>query len=107
MYVNICFYFLLFRESLLKIPTYLRKYSAISVYAHTLFKNITILKKCTSNVDLAKEVLEFLLKHKEFSMSKQAELHIELAKVFELQYKQLDLVSISRLFKYIKMPLSI
>jgi len=59
-----------------------------------LFKNITILKKCTSNVDLVKEVLEFLLKHKEFLMSKQAELHIELAKVFELQYKQLDLVSI-------------
>jgi len=72
-----------------------------------LFKNITILKKCTSNVDLAKEVLEFLLKHKEFSMSKQADLYIELAKVFELQYKQLDLVSISRLFKYITMPLRI
>ncbi|XP_022164341.1 fanconi-associated nuclease 1-like [Myzus persicae] len=80
-------------ESLLKIPTYLRKYSAISVYAHTLFKNITILKKCTSNVDLTKEVLEFLLKHKEFSISKRADLHIELAKVFESQYKQLDLAA--------------
>lgn len=80
-------------ESLSKIPTYLRKYSAISVYAHTLFKNITILKKCKSNKDLAKEVLEFLLKHKEFSMSKQADLHIELAKVFEIQYKQLDLAA--------------
>uniref|UniRef100_A0A2S2PDF8 Fanconi-associated nuclease n=1 Tax=Schizaphis graminum TaxID=13262 RepID=A0A2S2PDF8_SCHGA len=80
-------------ESLSNIPTYLRKYSAISVYAHTLFKNITILKKCTSNVNLAKEVLEFLLKHKEFSMSKKALLHIELAKVFELQYKQLDLAA--------------
>jgi len=75
------------------------------VYAHTLFKNITILKKCTSNVNLAKEVLEFLLKHKEFSMSKKAHLHIELAKVFELQYKQLDLVSILKvilIFRYKK-----
>lgn len=77
-------------ESLSKIPTYLRKYTAISVYAHTLFKNITILKKCTSNINLAKEVLEFLLKYKEFSISKQADLHIELAKVYETQYKQLD-----------------
>lgn len=90
--------FVIFRESLSKIPTYLRKYSAISVYAHTLFKNISILKKCTSNVNLAKEVLEFLLKHKEFSMSKQADLHIELAKVYETQYKQLDCVSILKLF---------
>eukprot|EP00102_Acyrthosiphon_pisum_P023119 XP_016660329.1 PREDICTED: fanconi-associated nuclease 1 [Acyrthosiphon pisum] len=80
-------------ESLLKIPTYMRKYSAISVYAHTLFKNITILKKCNSNKDLCKEVLEFLLKHKEFSISKQADLHIELAKVFESQYKQLDVAA--------------
>ncbi|KAL4121330.1 hypothetical protein QTP88_013864 [Uroleucon formosanum] len=77
-------------ESLLKIPTYMRKYSAISVYAHTLFKNITILKKCTTNKDLCKEVLEFLLKHKEFSISKLPDLHIELAKVFESQYKELD-----------------
>jgi len=74
----------------------MRKYSAISVYAHTLFKNITILKKCNSNKDLCKEVLEFLLKHKEFSISKQADLRIELAKVFESQYKQLDVVSISK-----------
>lgn len=98
-YIHFCFCFPIFRESLLKIPTYLRKYSAISVYAHTLFKNITILKKCTSNVDLTKEVLEFLLKHKEFSISKRADLHIELAKVFESQYKQLDLVSILMLLK--------
>lgn len=68
------------------------------MYAHTLFKNITILKKCTSNINLAKEVLEFLLKYKEFSISKQADLHIELAKVYETQYKQLDRVSILRLF---------
>lgn len=43
-------------------------------------------------------MLEFLLKHKEFSMSKQADLHIELAKIYETQYKQLDRVSILRLF---------
>lgn len=97
-YSHIYFCFVIFREYLSKIPTYLRKYSAISVYAHTLFKNITILKKCTSNINLAKEVLEFLLKHKEFSVSKQADLHIELAKVYETQYKQLDCVSILRLF---------
>jgi len=76
----------------------LQKYSAISVYAHTLFKNISILKKYSSNIDLAKEVLEFLLKHKEFSMSKQADLHIELAKIFESHQKNLELVSISKLF---------
>lgn len=75
----------------------MQKYSAISVYAHTLLKNITILKKCTTNKDLCKEVLEFLLKHKEFSISKLPDLHIELAKVFESQYKQLDCVSISKL----------
>lgn len=74
----------------------MQKYSAISVYAHTLFKNITILKKSTEK-DLAKEVLEFLLKHKQFSMSKQADLHIELAKVFECQYKQLNEVSILKI----------
>jgi len=44
-------------------------------------------------MDLKKEVLEFLLKHKEFLMSKRANLHIELAKVLESQYKQLDNVS--------------
>lgn len=72
----------------------MRKYSAVSVYAHTLFKNITILKKSTTDKDLAKEVLEFLIEHKEFSKSKQTDLHIELAKVFESQYKRLDLVSL-------------
>lgn len=77
------------RDSLSKIPTYMRKYSAVSVYAYTLFKNISILNK----MDLKKEVLEFLLKHKEFLMSKRANLHIELAKVLESQYKQLDNVS--------------
>lgn len=71
----------------------MRKYSAMSVYAHTLFKNISTLKKSTEK-DLVKEVLEFLLKHKEFTMSKRANLHIELAKVFESQYKQLNDVSI-------------
>lgn len=70
----------------------MRKYSAISVYAHTLFKNISILKKATEQ-DLVKEVLEFLLKHRQFSMSKQADLHIELAKVLDSQYKQLNNVS--------------
>lgn len=82
------------RETFQKIPTYMRKYSAVSVYAHTLFKNITILKKSTTDKDLAKNVLEFLLKHKEFSKSKLTDIHIELAKVFESQYKQLDLVSL-------------
>lgn len=105
MYIYICLIVYLicfdtFRESISKIPTYLRKYSAISVYAHTLFKNISILKKCSNNINLAKEVLEFLLEHKEFSISKKADLHIELAKVYESQYKQLDSVSTLRLFKY-------
>lgn len=81
--------FLYISESLQKIPTYMRKYSAVSVYAHTLFKNISILNK----TNLKKEVLEFLLQHKEFLMSKQADLRIELAKVFESQYKELDNVS--------------
>ncbi|XP_025420501.1 uncharacterized protein LOC112690664 isoform X2 [Sipha flava] len=78
------------RDSFLELPTYLRKYSAVSVYAHVLFKNISILKKSTANKNLAKEVLEYLLKHKEFSMSKIPDLHIELAKVFESQFKQLN-----------------
>lgn len=82
------------RDSFCTIPTYMRKYSAVSVYAYTLFKNITVIKKSTTDKDLAKEVLEFLLKHKKFSVSKQADLRIELAKVFESQYKQLDLVTI-------------
>lgn len=72
----------------------MRKYSAISVFAHTLFKNISILKKSSTDKDLVKVVLEFLLKYKTFLVSKQADLHIELAKVFESQYKQLNLVSI-------------
>jgi len=64
----------------------MRKFSAASVYAHMLFKNISILNK----TDLKKEVLEFLLQHKEFLMSKRADLLIELAKLFESQYKQLN-----------------
>lgn len=71
----------------------MRKYSAVSVYAYTLFKNVSILKKSTTDIDLTRDVLEFLLKHKEFFTSKRAELHIELAKVFETQYKQIDSVS--------------
>lgn len=71
----------------------MRKYSAISVFAHTLFKNISIFKKSTTDKDLVKVVLEFLLKHKTFLISKQANLHIELAKVLESQYKELNLVS--------------
>lgn len=67
----------------------------MSLYAYTLFKNITILKKSKENKNLAKEVLEFLLKHNQFLLSKRADLHIELAKVLESQYKQLDLVIIS------------
>lgn len=84
------------RDEYSKIPTYMRKYTAISVYAHTLFKNIPKLKKCADK-DLAKDVLEFLLKHNNFLMSKQANLHIELARVFETQYKQLDTVCILKL----------
>lgn len=76
----------------------MRKYTAVSVYAHTLFKNIPILKKSVTDKDLAKEVLESLILHKEFLISKQTEIHIELAKVFESQYKQLNKVSIEKLF---------
>lgn len=97
------FSILIIRDPLSNIPTYLRKYSAVSVYAHTLFKNITILKKSTTDEDLAKKVLEFLLKHKHFLMSKRADLHIELAKVFESQYKQLDLVIKSKLGIFFKL----
>jgi hypothetical protein len=92
-YLHVLF-FIQIRDSFLELPTYLRKYSAVSVYAHVLFKNISILKKSTANKNLAKEVLEYLLKHKEFSMSKIPDLHIELAKVFESQFKQLNNVSI-------------
>lgn len=67
----------------------------MSVYAYTLLKNITTLKKSKTDENLTKEVLEFLLKQNEFLPSKRADLHIELAKVFESQYKQLDLVIIS------------
>lgn len=87
------FLFILIRDLFSKLPTYLRKYTAVSVYTHILFKNITILKKSTTNKDLAKEVLEFLLEHKEFSISKLPDIRIELAKVFESQYKQLNFVS--------------
>lgn len=83
------------RNSLSNIPTYLRKFSAVSVYAYTLFKNITTLKKSETDKNLAKDVLEFLLKQNEFLLSKRADLHIELAKILESQCKQLDLVIIS------------
>lgn len=72
----------------------MRKYSAVSVYASLLFKNITILKKSVTDKDLPKEVLEFLLNSKELLVSKRAQLHIELAKVFDAQYKQTDSVRI-------------
>ncbi|VVC25455.1 VRR-NUC domain [Cinara cedri] len=81
------------KDAYFKLPTYLRKYSAVSVYAHTLFKNIPILKKSLTEKDLAKEVLESLLKHKEFLISKQTDIRIELAKVFESQYKQLNIAA--------------
>lgn len=84
----------------------MRKYSAVSVYAHTLFKNILVLKKSTTDEDLIKDVLEFLLKHKEFLISKKAELHIELAKVYESQYKNTELVSTLKLI-LIKFKVSI
>lgn len=87
-----------FRDSLSNLPTYMRKYTAVSVYAYTLFKNIPILKRSITEKDLAKEVLESLLIHKEFLVSKQTEIHIELAKVIESQYKQLNKVSIEKLF---------
>lgn len=82
------------RDSLFKQPTYMQKYNAVSVYAHTLFKNISIFKKSVTEKYLAKEVLETLLIHKAFLISKQTNIRIELAKVMESQYKQLNTVSV-------------
>ncbi|XP_050537525.1 fanconi-associated nuclease 1-like [Daktulosphaira vitifoliae] len=76
-----------------KLPTYMRKFTAVSVYTYTLLKNISQLKKFSSENDLTKEVLIFLLDHKEFLISKRINLYIELAKLYEMQYKQLDLAA--------------
>ncbi|XP_050423310.1 fanconi-associated nuclease 1-like isoform X2 [Adelges cooleyi] len=77
-----------------KLPTYMRKFTAASVYAYTLFKNVTQLKKSTINTDLAKDVLQYLLEKKEFLISKRPDLYVELAKLYEKQYKQLDQAAI-------------